>query len=172
MPRQFRTVRELIHWEYAKLIAGSATGNRAAYAFANSVYMKLNSGNLRISELIEDNKLLMQNGEVCAYCGSGDALQWEHIVPRAMNGPESIDNLVLACAACNRSKGAADPYGWYSPDRMDSIPRLVLGKLLKLLYMEYDSHGLLDSESYMREQAITRIKLARIFKAQRPHGTL
>lgn len=164
--KPFRTVRELLHWEYAKLIVGSATSKRAEYAFVNSVYMKLNSGELRISALVEENKRMVLSSQVCAYCGSAGPLQWEHIIPRAMNGPDTVDNLVLACPACNRSKGAADPYAWYAPDRLDAIPRLVLGKLLKLLHAEYDRHGLLDSASYMREQGITRITLARIFKDQ------
>ena len=31
MPSNFSTVRELIYWEYAKLIAGAAVGDRLNY---------------------------------------------------------------------------------------------------------------------------------------------
>jgi CRISPR/Cas system Type II protein with McrA/HNH and RuvC-like nuclease domain len=163
MPKRFRTVRELLHWEYAKLVAGSAVANRREFAFVHSVYKKLNSGEIQLSALVVENKLLIQNNHACAYCGAEGRLQWEHIIPRAMNGPDSVDNLVLACQACNLSKGSRDPYVWYSPDRLDAIPRVVLGKLLKMLYAEFEKHNVLDSEAYMRERQVARTNLAEIF---------
>ena len=42
----------------------------------------------------------------CTYCGAKDrALQIEHLVPKARGGSDSVDNLTLACAPCNRRKG-------------------------------------------------------------------
>jgi len=41
MPSNFSTVRELIYWEYAKLIAGAAVGDRLNYKFANFTFRKL-----------------------------------------------------------------------------------------------------------------------------------
>ena len=35
MPRTFSTVRELIYWEYAKLISEKAVGDRMNYKFIN-----------------------------------------------------------------------------------------------------------------------------------------
>ena len=38
MAKTFSTVRELIYWEYAKLVVGRVVGNRQQYAFVNHIY--------------------------------------------------------------------------------------------------------------------------------------
>ena len=164
MPREFRTVRELICWEYAKLIAGSAVGDRKAYSFVNFTYGRLLSERLTPTDILKENKSLFAQGETCAYCGSILNLQWEHIIPRSKGGPESIDNLVRACGSCNTSKAAKDPYQWYVGERVDNIPRMVLGKLLKLAFSAYSTAGVIDSEPYMAEHKIQRVSLCRIFE--------
>jgi len=51
--------------------------------------------------------LLEKWGRQCAYCGRKDVpLQVEHIVPRSRGGSDRVSNLTLACADCNRKKGA------------------------------------------------------------------
>jgi hypothetical protein len=50
--------------------------------------------------------LLTKWQQACAYCGTKEvALQVEHIVPKARGGSDRIDNLTLACEACNQRKG-------------------------------------------------------------------
>ncbi len=45
-------------------------------------------------------------GHRCAYCGaSGIPLTRDHVVPIARGGSNVIDNIVPACASCNRRKG-------------------------------------------------------------------
>lgn len=47
----------------------------------------------------------------CAYCDA----PWEHVdhvMPLALGGGEVVGNLVPACAPCNLSKGARNPYEW------------------------------------------------------------
>ncbi|MBA3746369.1 MAG: HNH endonuclease [Solirubrobacterales bacterium] len=46
-------------------------------------------------------------GGVCAQCSSAFDLQYDHIIPVAMGGATSLENLQLLCGACNRRKGAA-----------------------------------------------------------------
>lgn len=158
------TVRALIYWEYAKLISGRAVGDRASYGFVNTTYQRLMDGRIAPSTILTENKRLLKTGEVCAYCGATAHLHWEHIVPLALNGPNSIDNMVRACQACNLAKAARDPYQWYAKlDRIDDIPRLVLGKFLKVLFMEYERRGLLDDQVFMREQQLRRVTLSSIF---------
>ena len=44
----------------------------------------------------------------CVYCGNEyryDELEIEHIIPKALGGPDNIRNCHLACKACNQSKG-------------------------------------------------------------------
>lgn len=51
--------------------------------------------------------LLEKWGRKCAYCGAEHVpLQVEHIVAKARGGSNRVSNLTLACAPCNRKKGA------------------------------------------------------------------
>lgn len=74
-----------------------------------------------------------------------DDLQWEHIIPVSRGGPDTIDNMVQACPACNLEKAARDPFEWYGMERQDEIPRVVLGKYLKLIFEIHEKAGDLDS---------------------------
>ena len=54
--------------------------------------------------------VIARHGRKCYYCTKtayGKSLQIDHVVPRAANEPnvDSLDNLVPACAACNKRKG-------------------------------------------------------------------
>ena len=82
MVRTMRTVRELICWEYAKLIAGSAVGNRKNYNFVVTVFNRLMAGQISVSSVLRENKQLFMAGEECAYCGAKQGLQSEPIIPR------------------------------------------------------------------------------------------
>jgi hypothetical protein len=162
--RTFITVREIICWEYAKLISGSSTGNRKEYKLVNFIFRKMMSGEMTPSSILSENKKLFVLGDVCAYCGSKGPLHWEHIIPVTLGGPDTFDNMVRACAPCNLEKGARDPYQWYSTkNEMDSIPRLVLGKFLKVLFSEYAARDLLDSANFVKSYGIKRISLSSIF---------
>lgn len=164
MPRGFATVRDLIYWEYAKLISERAVGDRLSYRFVNFTYRRLLEGKVSPSSILTENKRLFTLGEVCAYCGATGRLQWEHIIPLALGGPDSVDNMVRACAPCNQTKGARDPYQWFlGGGRGDSIPRIVLGKFLKVVFEEYSARGLLDSTEYMRAHAVERVSLSAVF---------
>lgn len=53
----------------------------------------------------------------CRYCGQKTPkviLECDHIIPRAEGGTDEIENLVTACWACNRGKGAT---------LLDSVPQ-------------------------------------------------
>jgi 5-methylcytosine-specific restriction endonuclease McrA len=42
----------------------------------------------------------------CQYCGSGDDLTFDHVVPRSKGGLTTWENVVSACSQCNTQKGA------------------------------------------------------------------
>lgn len=172
------TVRGLILWEYAKLVAdaaiekreGIAAAKRAGAAYWGGVtktFRRLYVGELVPSEIVRENQLLVEGGQVCAYCGATGRLEWEHIVPRSRNGPESIDNMVLSCGPCNRAKADRNPVEWFGDRDMDRkhIPRLVMGKLLKLLLREHARLGTLDASEFppgnaLKEKALRSVSTA------------
>jgi 5-methylcytosine-specific restriction endonuclease McrA len=42
----------------------------------------------------------------CTECGSTFDLQYDHVIPVALGGATTVDNLQLLCAVCNREKSA------------------------------------------------------------------
>ena len=64
---------------------------------------------------------------VCAYCGTPGQMTQEHVVPLSKGGTFSKDNIIPACAACNRSKRASPFDEWYinqpfyNPQRREHI---------------------------------------------------
>jgi len=49
----------------------------------------------------------------CAYCGSKQNLQQEHILPVVKQGRYVKNNIIPACKKCNSSKWANSLMGWY-----------------------------------------------------------
>ena len=52
--------------------------------------------------------------KICHYCNSEcfNDFHVDHFYPISKNGSHSLCNLVIACPACNLSKGASDPYSF------------------------------------------------------------
>lgn len=140
-----KTIRDLIYWEYAKLIAGSAVGNRKNYGFVMHTYKQLKDQHIQPSQILRENKQLMESADICAYCGSIESLEWEHIIPRKKTDLNIIDNMVKACKKCNLEKSGRDPFEWYKKEKQYEIPRIVLGKYLKLVCDLHEQRGTLDS---------------------------
>ena len=42
---------------------------------------------------------------LCQYCGSGNELTFDHLLPRSRGGTTNWDNVVTACSSCNVKKG-------------------------------------------------------------------
>jgi 5-methylcytosine-specific restriction endonuclease McrA len=47
-----------------------------------------------------------RDGGQCVECGSKFDLQYDHLIPVALGGATTVDNLQLLCGECNRLKGA------------------------------------------------------------------
>jgi hypothetical protein len=47
-----------------------------------------------------------RDGGRCVHCGSNFDLQYDHVIPVAMGGATTYENLEILCAPCNRAKGA------------------------------------------------------------------
>jgi 5-methylcytosine-specific restriction endonuclease McrA len=48
-----------------------------------------------------------RDGGRCTECGSGFELQFDHVIPVAMGGATTAENLQVLCGTCNRTKGAS-----------------------------------------------------------------
>lgn len=48
-----------------------------------------------------------RDGGHCTECGSSFELQYDHVIPVALGGASTEENLQLLCADCNRRKGTA-----------------------------------------------------------------
>jgi len=162
-----KTIRDLIYWEYAKLIAGSTVGDRKNYGFVMHAYKKLRDGTLHPSAILRENKMLVADENACAYCGATEGLEWEHIIPRTKIVIDEIDNMVWACRACNATKGGRDPFEWYGKERQYEIPRIVLGKFLKLAYDLHDRQGTLDSADLNGDGKLDIFDLAIVIQTER-----
>jgi len=150
-PKYVKTVRGLIFWLYAGLIARAA-GFEGNYGFVVSRYKKLKAGEIQWSPSMRDYQKSLEKGNVCVYCGATENLTMDHIIPVSRAGVdprvkgllESADNGILACRKCNNSKSSRDVFEWYGEERIDEVPRLVLSKFLKLSYRLHETQGTLD----------------------------
>jgi 5-methylcytosine-specific restriction endonuclease McrA len=58
-----------------------------------------------------------RDGWTCQYCGSRSNLTVDHVIPRSKGGGSSWENIVAACAPCNRRKGD------HLPNAIGMVPR-------------------------------------------------
>jgi len=160
--REVKNVRDLIYYQYAKIIAKSAFGpdaKREAYGFIKKTFRELRDDEMKWSAILREDKQLVEAEKKCAYCGSAEALQWEHIVPRSIainercpscDRVQGIHNQIWACPSCNSRKGAKGLYRFYKelhPDAApfsDIIPPLLEKKYLKTIYHCHQCRGSLD----------------------------
>jgi len=173
-------VFETLMYEYAKLIADSAVERRntiapaarmgqSYWSFVARTFKKLSKGEIVASAILRENQLLFSQGQQCAYCDSTGSptanLHWEHLVPLSLGGPDTIDNLVLACAKCNLGKGAKNPVDWYFSRGLDRkhVPRIVMGKLVKLVLDEHLKRGSLLATEYPLGEGLQFANACRIF---------
>ena len=128
-------------------------------------FKRLSGKKIAPSAILRENKKLVEESDKCAYCGCCDSeLHWEHIIPKSRGGPDTIDNMVKSCPKCNQKKSNKDPFEWYGYDRKYEIPRLVLGKYLKLVYDVHENKRTLDSIDINQDGKLDVFDLGSIFQ--------
>lgn len=61
------------------------------------------------------DRVFARDGYACVYCRAKPPLgelQADHVVPRALDGRSTIENLATSCGPCNRAKGASPLHEW------------------------------------------------------------
>jgi hypothetical protein len=164
--RDVKSTRDLIYYQYAKIIARSAFGQpdgKAAkqkhYGFIKNTFRDLKTGKKTWSEITREDRQLVESEKRCVYCGATADLSWEHVVPQSVAILErcsdcerisGIHNQVWACRSCNSAKGASGLYEFYrrrypeDSKYYDRIPPLLEKKYLKTIYWCHECAGTLD----------------------------
>jgi len=164
--REVKTVRDIIYYQYAKVIARSAfkegDGKAAKakhYGFIKQTFRALKSGEKKWSDVMREDWQLVEGPKACAYCSETTGLCKEHIVPRSLRiKPEcascdtiqGIHNQVWACSTCNSAKGAKGLYQFFKARNSDEkkyydlIPPILEKKYLKAMFMCHQCAGTLD----------------------------
>ena len=87
--------------------------HRGLGIYAPSVIRLRNYRNVPHKRPIPSRKnIFTRDGFRCLYCGAKAprvTLELEHVIPKSRGGPNSWDNLVASCTACNRNKGDRTP---------------------------------------------------------------
>jgi hypothetical protein len=150
--REVKTIRDLIFFQYAKIIGISAFGpdaKKTAYGFIKTTFRELVHDEKKWSDILREDQQFADAEKACIYCGATDHLQWEHIVPRSLvinercpacDRIQGIHNMVWACRSCNASKGDRGFYHFIRdlhPEAKkfsDLAPVLAEKKYLKTIY--------------------------------------
>lgn len=145
-----KLVKERLFWSYANLAmahhsveAGEAKYSKLAFMIRARLYKGLMTGKMHVGTIFDDEKVKIDLGKSCSYCGSNESLALDHILPRKFGGRDLAENLVYACRSCNSSKGSKDLMEWYKTKNRIP-PLLVLRRFLKLVIEHCDKNQLLD----------------------------
>ena len=145
-------VKDKIYFSYANLaMAHSAVSKKQdEYEKLNLIIRAkllkgLQSGNMNMRTIFDDEKVKLQTGQICNYCGSNEKLALDHIFPQKYGGKDDAENLIFACKTCNSSKGKKDLMEWMI-FRDEFLPLMIIRRYLKLVYKYSNENNLLDQD--------------------------
>jgi hypothetical protein len=111
------------------------------------LFKGLKDGTMNMRTIFDDEKIKLQTGQICNYCGSADNLALDHIFPQKCGGKDSAENLIFACRTCNSSKGKKDLMEWMN-FRGQFLPLMIIRRYLKLTFNYCNDNRLLDKNIY------------------------
>lgn len=148
--KKFETVREIIYYSYANLaMAQTAVDKkqekyeRFNFMIRAKLFKGLKEGTMNMRTIFDDEKIKLQTGQICNYCGSSEKLALDHIFPQKYGGKDDAGNLIFACMTCNSSKGKKDLMEWMN-FRGQFLPLMIIRRYLKLTFSYCELHNLLD----------------------------
>ncbi len=86
--------------------------------------------------------LFLRDKFQCQYCGNGDSLTFDHVIPRRLGGKTTWENIITACSACNMKKGGRTP-------KQASMP--VLMKAIRPTSWQLQQYGKQFPPNYLHE---------------------
>lgn len=148
--QKIETVRHLIYYSYSNLaMAHSAVDKKQEkyemlnYMIRAKLFKGLKNGTMNMRSIFDDEKIKLQTGRVCNYCGSNNKLSLDHIFPQKYGGKDDAENLIFACRTCNSSKGKKDLMEWMT-GKGQFLPLMIIRRYLKLTFNYCDENELLD----------------------------
>lgn len=160
--QKIEVVKEQIYWAYANLAMAHTAVDRQQSKYMTFNYMiraklfkGLKDGTMNIGTIFDDEKIKLQTGQMCNYCGSADKLALDHIFPQKLGGLDDAENLIYACRSCNSSKGKKDLIEWMN-FRGQFLPLMIIRRYLKLTY------------NYCHKQNLLEMNLADLVNMQLP----
>lgn len=150
--QKIEIVKDLIFYSYSNLAMAHMAVEKKQLKYGTFNFMVraklfkgLKDGTMNIRSLFDDEKIKLQTGSICNYCGSEKNLSLDHIFPQKFGGKDNIENLILACKTCNSSKGKKDLMTWmYSKNQF--LPLMIIRRYLKLVYSYCLQNNLLESK--------------------------
>ncbi|MBI9038291.1 MAG: HNH endonuclease [Bacteroidales bacterium] len=146
------TVRELIYWSYANLAMAHTVVDkkqekygRFNYIIRAKLFKGLKNGKMSMRTIFDDEKIKLQTGQICNYCGSTEKLALDHIFPQKFGGQDDAENLIYACRSCNSSKGKKDMMEWMD-FRGKFLPLMIIRRYLKLTFKFCIENNLIDKK--------------------------
>ena len=165
--KEVKTIRDLIFYQYAKIIVRSALkcedgmqAKKSSYGFIKNKFRELRDNDIHWSAILREDIQFVESDKKCIFCGSLDNLTKEHIVPKTLKVNErcktcdhiqGIHNIIWSCQSCNSSKGQKGLYKYFQElhgDKhfSDFVPPLLEKKYLKTMYLCHQCTGTLDKE--------------------------
>lgn len=150
--QKLQTVREQIYFSYANLaMAHSAVDKKQEkYSISNfmiraKLFKGLTEGRMNMRTIFDDEKIKLQTGQICNYCGSTEKLTLDHIFSQKLGGQDNAENLIFACRTCNSSKGKKDLMEWMNY-RGQFLPLMIIRRYLKLTFSYCIEKELIDKK--------------------------
>lgn len=129
--------REFLYYSYANLVTAhyavkcrDGKYKKTAYMIHAKLYKGLLDGTMTMESFFDNEKVKLNQGHICSYCGSLERITFDHVIPRARSGHDSGDNMVSDCRTCNSPKRGKDLLAWYM-QRHESPHITVLRRYLK-----------------------------------------
>lgn len=98
------TVSDQIYYAYANLAMadyavskGLIKYDRICFMIRSRLYKGLQKGDMKIHSLLDDEKLKLQNGTRCVYCGADTEISIDHMIPR-IKGAQIFQTILFAHA--------------------------------------------------------------------------